>query len=141
VIDAAVVDSSVALKWVVQEPDSEQAETLAMVQLEAPDLLPVECANALCKKVVRIEFQLDEALESLVWLRRAPVRLESSAPLLGMALELAAELNRPVYDCVYLSLALRSEVPLVTVDRRLLSAVNAVSRLQNRAVLLSQLSV
>jgi predicted nucleic acid-binding protein len=140
-IDAAVADSSVALKWVVQESDSDQAELLAAARLEAPDLLLVECANALWRKTIQGELQVDEALESLAWLRRAPVCLESSAALLDAALELAAELNHPVYDCVYLSLAIRSGVPLVTADRRLLSAVGGVARLRNHVILLSQVSL
>ena len=49
-ISAAVVDASVAVKWVVEESDSVQARSLSRARLEAPDLLPVECANILWKK-------------------------------------------------------------------------------------------
>jgi predicted nucleic acid-binding protein len=141
VIGEAVVDSSVALKWVVQEPDSERAELLSVARLEAPDLLLVECANAPWKKVFRDELQVNEALESLVWLRQAPIHLEPTAPLLYQALELAAELKHPAYDCVYLSLALRNGVPLVTADRRFVSAVSRATHLKDQVVLLSQVSI
>jgi len=49
-ISAAVVAASVAIKWVIQEPGSEQARLLSNASLEAPDLLPIECANILWKK-------------------------------------------------------------------------------------------
>ena len=48
--DAAVVDASVAVKWVVDEADSGPARSMADARLEAPDLLLVECANILWKK-------------------------------------------------------------------------------------------
>jgi predicted nucleic acid-binding protein len=49
-IDAAVVDASVALKWALEEPGSDRARLLSSARLEAPDLLPIECANVLWKK-------------------------------------------------------------------------------------------
>ena len=38
------------------------------------------------------------------------------------ALRLAQLLDHPVYDCVYLALALLREVPVVTADRRFVAA-------------------
>jgi predicted nucleic acid-binding protein len=43
------VDANVAIKWVVDEPDSGLARSLATATLEAPDLLPIECASVLWK--------------------------------------------------------------------------------------------
>jgi predicted nucleic acid-binding protein len=45
-----------------------------------------------------------------------------SAPLVERALALATALAHPVYDCVYLSLAAEVAAPLVTADKRLLTA-------------------
>ena len=42
-----VIDASVAIKWVVAEPDSQTALALFRHRLFAPDLLVAECANAL----------------------------------------------------------------------------------------------
>jgi len=47
VIDAAVVDASVGVKWVVNEADSDLARSLSETSLHAPDLFPIECANIL----------------------------------------------------------------------------------------------
>ena len=49
-IEAAVIDACVAVKWVIQEAGSEEARRLFSARLEAPDLLLVECANILWKK-------------------------------------------------------------------------------------------
>jgi len=42
--------SSVAIKWFVDEPDSAKAAGLLRHPLSAPDLLAPECANILWKK-------------------------------------------------------------------------------------------
>lgn len=49
-MEAAIVDASVAVKWLVQEPGSEQARLLSRARLEAPDFLPLECANILLEE-------------------------------------------------------------------------------------------
>ena len=115
-IAAAVVDASVAVKWVVEEPDSGQARMLARARLEAPDLMAVECANILWKKARIGDIDARQASERLDALLEAPVALTPSRDLLGRALGLA--------------LALARGVPLVTADERLARAV----RKRRRAV-------
>jgi predicted nucleic acid-binding protein len=63
-----VVDASVVLKWFLPEPDSAAADFLLEkflndeVELVAPDLILVEAASALWKRVVvRKELSADEA--------------------------------------------------------------------------------
>jgi predicted nucleic acid-binding protein len=46
-----VIDASVAVKWVLAEPDSVQALALRQHDLAAPELLVAECANVLWKHV------------------------------------------------------------------------------------------
>lgn len=122
-MDAAIVDASVAVKWVIEEEGSEMARRLSRIPLEAPDLLLVECANILWKKVRLGDLERAEATERLDRLLRAPVRLVASRELLPPALELSLELRHPIYDCLYLALAQRRGVPLVTADERLVSAL------------------
>jgi predicted nucleic acid-binding protein len=45
-----VIDASVAIKWVIDEPGTRQALDLLRHTLFAPDLLMAECANILRKK-------------------------------------------------------------------------------------------
>ena len=138
-IDAAVVDACVAVKWVVEEIDSDVARSLSRDRLEAPDLLPVECANILWKKVRIGDLSRRDAKLCLEALMAAPVKLTAGSELLVSALELALELQHPVYDCVYLALALRRDIPLVTADERLATAVRKRNKLAARVLLLPEL--
>lgn len=54
-----VVDASVAVQWFANEPGSERAAQLIVGdhRLLAPDLMPVEAANAWWKKVRRREMR------------------------------------------------------------------------------------
>ena len=47
--------------------------------------------------------------------------VRSLAPLAAQALEIAAELRHPTYDCFYLALARERRAKLVTADRRLIA--------------------
>jgi predicted nucleic acid-binding protein len=139
VIDAAVVDASVAVKWVVEEPGSDLARSLSGTILEAPDLLLVECANILWKKVRIGDLTRPDAKGCLGILLQGPVKFTPSQELLALAMEVSFELQHPIYDCVYLALAIRREIPLVTADQRLISAARKVRKFAGRAVLLAEL--
>lgn len=120
-----VVDASVAVKWVVPEALSEKADELLArdPELLAPDLLLVEGVTVLWKKTLRKEISAREGDRALRLLTESGIDLRPTGPLLARALELARRLGHPVYDCVYLTLAERERVPLVTADRRLLASV------------------
>ena len=122
-MDAAVVDASIAVKWVVNEPDSAQARRVSGIRLHAPDLLFLECANILWKKVRLGDLSRQEAAPRLAVLLRCPVQIVPGQDLLESALNLSLDLDHPVYDCVYLALALRRKIPLITADTRFAAAV------------------
>lgn len=117
----AVLDASVWLKLFIAEPDS--ADAVALVEGEgrpvAPDLLFVEVANVLWLKrrqgTLTAE-QVGQAVDSLLQLFSV-FDVVWSVELMGDALDLAVDLDHPVYDCFYLALAQRYDVPLVTADR------------------------
>lgn len=129
-----VVDTSVVLKWVVAEQDSDRAVRLIGLPLVAPDILRAELANALWKKVrIRRELSEEQARRGLSR-ASAPLRLVPSAPLADRALALGLALSHPVYDCFFLALAEELDTCLITADRRFLQrlydtplAVRAVS--------------
>jgi predicted nucleic acid-binding protein len=123
VISRAVVDSSVAIKWIVDEEDSGSARSISHAVLEAPDLLLIECANILWKKVILADLRPREAGDRWQILLQAPIRFTPSLDLLDAALGIALDLKHPVYDCLYLALALQRGVPLITADRKLAAAV------------------
>jgi predicted nucleic acid-binding protein len=133
---AIIVDASVALKWVLDEDDSLLARALAGRDLAAPDLLWLECANGLWRWVRRGALSKRVAHQRFVALRRAPVALTPVGELLDRALMLAIELAHPIYDCVYLALALQRGVQVVTADRRFVNAVRRHVELSGAVVLL-----
>ena len=114
-----VIDASVAIKWVVEEPGTAVALSLLRHRLFAPDLLVVECANVLWKKVRRRELGSAEALFAARLLQRADIELYPMRGLLESATELALALDHPAYDCAYLALAESLSCDLVTADQRL----------------------
>ena len=131
-----VIDASVALKWVFDEPGTEAALALREEQLIAPSLWLAEAANALWHHVRLGEISSEEALARLTVLASAPVASLAFEALVERALELATELPHPVYDCLYLALALHYDTYVVTDDRRFSAAAGAAG-LTNRVRLLS----
>lgn len=121
-----VIDASVAAKWLAPEPDSPLAEALLDDELIVPDLLFAEVGNILWKKQLRGEMDSAATQLGARWLLQVPVQVHDSAGLLADALALALQLQHPAYDCFYLALARRVDVPLVTADRRLQARCHAV---------------
>jgi predicted nucleic acid-binding protein len=58
--------------------------------------------------------------------------LISAEELRLRALELALELNHPIYDCFYLALAERERCPLVSADKKLLGAAKKMKGVEAR---------
>jgi len=122
-----VVDASVAVKWLVDEPDHEKARWYLglPVDLIAPDIALIEVGNALRKKVERTEISRDQARAGLEKLTRIFDILAPTAPLVPRALDLALDMRHPVYDCIYIACAEQTGATLVTDDRRLGSKVRS----------------
>jgi predicted nucleic acid-binding protein len=118
-----VVDASVAIKWVVPETDPETDVAVALSLLErgliAPELMAVEFANVMWKKVRRGEIAERQAVESQVILP-AIVSLLGNAIYMSRAFEIAVALDHPFYDCLYLAVAEIHQASLITADKRLL---------------------
>ena len=125
-----VVDASVAIKWVVDEPGTAQALLLRRHHLVAPDLLIAECANILWKKVRRGELSEAEAMLAARLLQRAEVQLEPMRGLLEPATKLAIALDHPAYDCIYVALAQVLSCAMVTADEHLCRKTLAIGLTQ-----------
>ena len=110
-----VVDTSVVVKWAVEEPGADAARQLIGEPLVAPDLVIAELGHVLAKKVRRDELDLDSATIAYTQLPSL-LRLTPSRALEGRAFELAIQLHHSIYDCYFLALAEAVEGELVTAD-------------------------
>jgi predicted nucleic acid-binding protein len=114
-----VIDASVAIKWFVPEPLSDEADRLlgGGDALFAPDLLLLEFGNTIWKKVRLGELARDDGDAAL---RNGPVGLVATTPLVERPLHLAHEIEHPLCDCVYLAAAEAVAATVATADRRFL---------------------
>ena len=128
-----VVDSSVMLAWLMPDERSESVQALLSGEevgsgrLCAPDLIQTEVLNAVAVACLRrnriskslLEVLLDEFVSfGLV--------LDTPRPLSYIALvRLMARYGLSAYDARYLELALRIELPIATLDRKLSKAAVA----------------
>jgi predicted nucleic acid-binding protein len=116
-----VIDSSIAVKWMVREPDSERALSLLdrPDRLLAPELIWAEVSNVVWKLWRRGALTADRARGVLADLDRLPLEVVGMLALKGPALEIALDLDHPTYDSLYLALARERGARLATADRRL----------------------
>lgn len=116
-----IVDASVAVQWIVEEDTSTLSDALlSRRDLAGPDLLLVEVANALRRKVWVGDISLEQAKAGLKLIREKVKILSVQPELLDRALELSHLLYHPIYDCLYLALAEAHEAAVVTYDQELL---------------------
>ncbi|MGB3633770.1 MAG: type II toxin-antitoxin system VapC family toxin [Rubrobacteraceae bacterium] len=122
---AAVLDTSVVVKWFIQEEDSDRAANLrhahgrAELLLHAPDVLLMELANALRYSPLVSAEEIPQALRlfSGLAINVAPFDLN----VLISASSLSLDHDLAVYDAYFLALAQALEIPLITNDRKMLS--------------------
>ena len=119
--DEIVLDASVAVDWLLPGPRS--APALAFVRLGArriaPDLIFAEFASVAAKFVRRGLTSKAVARDAV---QQLPDLIDEIAPLGGLAgpaYDLAARHGFSVYDSIYLGLARRRDLVLVTADAKL----------------------
>ena len=125
------VDSGIAIKLVVQEPDSALAEAIWQSWLRdgqllvAPPLFSIEITAVLRKLVYREILTVPQGQEALNKALAFDVTLLDNGNLHQQAWNLAAQLNRPTaYDAHYLALAQQLGCDFWTADRRLYNAAH-----------------
>lgn len=126
-----VIDSSVVVKWFVDETLDDIAKAIRdewkarRLVCYAPDLLFVEMGNIIWKKRRKGEITSADAALVIDGLQRLPWRVTSTESLLSKSYDIATQTDRTVYDSCYLALAQRLGCPFVTADDRLANAVSA----------------
>ena len=118
------VDASLVVKWLVSEVGSEEAVDLLdrwedTAQLWAPDLLYVECANAIRRRAVLGAISSDDVQPILTRLLRFDVEPIPGRELVHDATMIALAAGVSVWDACYIAVAQRVGAELWTADQQL----------------------
>ena len=127
-----VLDSSVALAWVLPDEGNPYADAL-LERLIAegavvPPIWPLEIGNVLLVALRRGRIRQEELEAMVERLSRLPIEIDIEAidhALAGVLL-IAAQLGLTTYDAAYLDLAQRRNLPLATLDKRVRTACDTV---------------
>jgi predicted nucleic acid-binding protein len=125
-VAALVVDASVMVALYVEERSSAPARAALLRSreagddLHAPDLLLIECANALWKRVGRGELDRDSAMTAITELSTLEdlVRHPLDGQLVPPALSLAIAHSLTAYDATYAALAVQLGGIVISGDKR-----------------------
>jgi len=115
-----VTDTSILLAVALEEPERDVIIKLTQeAQLIAPEVLPFEVGNALSSLFRRN--LLDETGVLQVWnyIQRIPIDLRSVN--IQHALQIAIKYRIYAYDAYFLSCATTLRVPLMSLDRKMIS--------------------
>lgn len=129
-----VLDCSVALKWFIPEPLSERAipaldrfrgGSLALI---APEIILAEFGHGLRKRVGYRQLAREEA--SKIWedFLSLEIDLTPSRDLAKLAFPLALDHMGTFYDALYVALAEREDLKILTADERMVNAFAPLGR-------------
>ena len=132
---SVVVDANIAIKWVLQEPDSDIAQALLDEWIDkgtvilAPALLAYEITNSLYRKARKGDITFEKARQGIrkILLTGLELNFTEDSGLSIKAMELADRFNLPAtYDAYYLALAERERCEFWTADTRMWNAVRGM---------------
>ena len=127
-----VLDSSVALAWLLPDEVNEAVDRLAdrleQDSASVPGIWPLEVGNALLVAQRRGRIKDDELARLIGALEGLPIEVDQEAarPSLLTIVAFAKKLGLTTYDASYVELACRQAVPLATLDERLRAACAAM---------------
>ncbi|MEI1373014.1 type II toxin-antitoxin system VapC family toxin [Nostoc sp. UHCC 0926] len=128
-----VLDASIAIKWFIPEVYSDAARRLVASNhtFLVPDFFFPEVGNVLWKRVRRGEDTAENARQILADLNAVPVEVYLSQPLMPLALDIALQTDRAVYDSLYLALAITQQCQMVTADEKFYNALRTSAYISN----------
>ena len=123
-----VLDTSTTMAWCFEDESSPYADKV-LEQLEestaiAPEIWPLEVSNVLVVAERRKRMTKADSVRFQELLQELPIQVEISTPqrIFGPVLDLAREQNLSTYDASYLDLAMRTGLPIATLDDALKQA-------------------
>jgi predicted nucleic acid-binding protein len=137
----AVVDASVAVKWVIEEDHSAKAALLLEIDSRhAPGHWQAEAVNALWSKVFHGDLSATDAEDRMSVLLRAPIIGTPIADLMPRAFMISVSCRVTIYDSLYVALAETRDIPMVTADERLIRRLAGDATFAGRAVWVADLA-
>lgn len=118
----AVFDASVLVKVFLKEEFTPIALQLAKTAeiLLAPDIVRIEVVSAITRAARNTHITKEVAEQTITkweqFQKLSNLKFTPFNDLLSDAQSLSLQLRHPVIDCLYLALAIRSRVPLLTAD-------------------------
>jgi predicted nucleic acid-binding protein len=129
VTETVVVNASIAVKWLLQERYSREADKMLAywenrhTRVTGPHLLPVEVSNALYKRSILGDISLATTVRLEAEFLESAIEWVQSASLHLRVISLAAQLQQnAVYNAHYLALAESLDCDLWTADQRFYQA-------------------
>jgi len=136
-----VLDCSVATKWFVPEALSERAlpllEQLKLGSLGfiAPESFVAEFGHSMRRHVLGGQLDASRAVRAIDHLVGLPIEIADARPLARRAMQLALTNMATFYDALYIALAEREQLTVVTADDGMANAFSGtvpIERLANR---------
>ena len=126
-----ILDASVAAVWIFEDESHPIADiALAEIQGDGNGFVTqhwhLEVRNALIVGERRGRITSELITQRLSFIDELLLQTDTEANL-NVALDLARLYNLTMYDAMYLELAIRSRLPLITLDRRLAQAASDAS--------------
>ena len=127
-----VLDSNIAVKWMLPEPDSAEAMALRddlrnkIHELLAPDVFPVEVGHAFTRAERQRRITPPESLNFWADVMTTLPVLVRTLPLMPRALVLSSQARIGVYDCLYVALAEQEQCMVVTGDQELVKTFPSI---------------
>lgn len=124
-----VLDSSVAVKWVLPEPDSAKALALRdevaqqIHEIIAPDVFASEIAHALTRAERKKIIPVGDALKHVYDILQDGPNLKPFLPLLPRAIEISSSTKVAITDCLFVALAEQENCRFLTADDRVIKSL------------------
>jgi predicted nucleic acid-binding protein len=130
---AYVIDTCVIVRWYAEQDGFEHARQVrdgflaGTIRLEAPDICRWELGNVLRKISARHGLTEQQVVQSVSAIDGLGVVVHpTSVADLTIATRLAVRHSLSLFDAAFVSLALRTGLPLLTTDARLVRAVSGM---------------
>lgn len=133
-----VVDASVICQYFITQIHTEQSTAVVALMLQGdrlhiPEFTLSECVNVFWKHVRFQGLPQSDAEQFTEELLALPFQVTMISHLLPRALQIGLVNQLPIYDSLYIALALELNCPLITVDQRQANAA-AVSGVTLKAI-------